>query len=327
MAYLNESDLITFDEVSEMSISANNTNPFRNLSNNTFASSSLLDIPIGENTTSTPLHGTNISNKNEFDQKLDKLINCFTKIASNTSDSSHKDIRHIDSFNGEGSELNVLSKLNIFIRDFDDFFCERNILDRDKICLVRQKLSGSAKSLINSSSPLTYNDIKYILFDAFGNVGMSQEDLLAELRNIKMRDNESFRQFSIRTLDLSGVVAHKLECLVNDKIVFEAFSKALLTKFQSYVYIQSQIKQAIKNRSPNLLIRELCDLIELDNTVFIKNEKKLNVKHNINKSVNLASGVRDIVTCGHCFRTGHVVKDCFYLKNMKCNFRNNRQNF
>lgn len=316
-------DLITFDEESRGSRS---TNPF-SADGYDSSNSSLIDMPIGEGATAVNVPPQNGDGETDFNRKLDKLINCLSKMATDKSDSGHKDIRHIDTFSGEGSELVVVSKLKTFVRDFDEFFYGRTLMERDKIALVRQKLSGAAKSFINTSLPYTYADLRHMLFDTFSNIHMSQEDLLSELRNTKMRDNETFRQYSIRTLDLANVVAFKLEGNVNDKIVFEALSKALLSKFQSYVHIQAQVMRALKDRSPYALIKELCELIETDNSVLIKNEKKLGSKAG-NKSVNYMSGSNDVrnIVCGHCFRVGHVVKDCYFLKNMT-SYRNQDQNF
>ena len=327
-------DLFTVDEDLW---SSRDTNPFRqsifdsragNISNET-SNEGALALP-------NPFSGYNYSrnnltynldsdDRNSFDIKLDKLIEKLSLVNPDKAEHSNRDIRHIDSFSGEGSEVVVVSKLKTFIRDFDDFFCDRNLTNRDKIALVRQKLTGSAKSLVNSAAPCTYLGLRKILIDTFGQLHMSQEELLVEMKNIKLREGETFRQFSIRALDLANVVAHKLECSLMDKIVFETFSKTLLSKFQPYVHVQAQIKSALLDRSPHILIRELCDLIELDSSVFMKVDKRSNKPQN--KNVNYCEmNQQTNITCGHCFRTGHVVKDCSFLKGMGGN-NNTDRNF
>lgn len=323
-----EADLFTVDE--DM-WSTQSTNPFRQSDNGSRAGDLINDdANLGAVALPNPFTDNNYDNvnsdRNNFDRKLDKLIEKLSLVNSDRAEYSNRDIRHIDSFSGEGSEVVVVSKLKTFTRDFDDFFYGRNLVDRDKVALVRQKLTGSAKSLINSAAPVTYLELKSILFDTFGQLHLSQEELIAEMRNVKLKEGESFRQYSIRVLDLANVVAYKLECSLMDKIIFEPFSKTLLSKFQPYVHVQAQIKRSLQNRSPHILIRELCDLIELDSSVFLKIDKRHNKPQNKNVYKCQMNQQNDVV-CGHCFRTGHVVKDCSYLKGMGGNSNSDDRNF
>ena len=297
-------DLITMDGASVSSTV--DTNPFRNgIANSIEISSS--DGAVGNS-------GVRNSGVETFENKMDSLISSLSKLGSRDEfGQCGRDIRHIDVFNGEGSELNVISKLRTLLADFDDFFSNRSLDDRDKLALVKQKLSGSAKSLVNSSRPHGYTELRDLLNENFGNVHMGQDELLAELKNLRVRERESFRQFCIRAMELADTIAYKLECGVSDKIIFDPFSKALLSKFEPFVTVQSQVKMSIKNRLPKNLVNELCELLETDSRIYIGSDKK---GAKVNKVINvIESKGTDQPICGHCFRAGHVVSGCNFLKN------------
>ena len=260
-----------------------------------------------------------------LEDKFEKLIHSLSKLTDRDDSTGSRDIRHIDMFSGEGNELSVVSRLNTYISDFDDFFNCRRLNDVDKIAFAKQKLSGPAKSLVNSSRPTTYKELRELLYETFGNVTMGQEDLLSELKRLRMKERESFRQYSIRLMELARVVGFKLECSVSDKIVFESLSKALLPKFEPYVNAQSQIKKAVKDRLPQTLIKELCDLIETDSGVFVGNEKKVNKNNNKNVMSLEVNNNREL--CGHCFRPGHRVSSCEFLQGASIDGHRKRENF
>ena len=253
-----------------------------------------------------------------FDNKLERLINAMTRLTDRDDVGGSKDIRHIDIFSGEGNELAVVSRLKTYVADFDDFFENRKFSENDKLAYAKQKLSGAAKSLINSSRPRSYLELRSLLYESFGQIHMGQEELLLELKGLRMREKEGFRQFSIRAIELARVVAFKLECSVSDKIVFDSFSKALLSKFEPYINVQSQIKTAVKERLPQFLVNELCELMETDVRVFIGNERKGTNGKGGNKSINSMNidKVSNNQLCGHCFREGHRVSNCEFLQNM-----------
>ena len=252
-----------------------------------------------------------------FDSKLERLINAMTRLTDRDDGGGNRDIRHIDVFSGEGSDLAVVSRLKTYVADFDDFFENRKLNENDKLAYAKQKLSGAAKSLINSSRPRTYMQLRTLLYDSFAQIHMGQEELLLELRNLKLKEKEGFRQFSIRVIELAKVVAFKLECSICDKIVFDSLSKALLSKFEPYVNVQSQVKRAVKDRLPQFLVNELCDLMETDSRVFIGNERKGNTVKGGTKNINVVNvNTNSNSLCGHCFREGHVVSNCELLQNM-----------
>ena len=316
-------DLISFDDDNVSFSSTFTTNPFIDWSwvsgEKSVVNASGDEgngVTGGEGGAIAGASGDNKGDKTNFDDKLDKLINSLSRLTDRDDGVGSRDIRHIDNFTGEGSELTVVSKLKTYVADFDDFFAFRKLNDNDKLAYAKQKLSGPAKSLVNSYRPRTYKELRTLLYDSFGNINMCQEDLLSELKGLRMKERESFRQYSIRLLDLARVVAFKLECSVSDKVVFESLSKALLSKFEPYVNVQSQIKRAVKDRLPQTLVNELCDLIETDSRVFVGNEKKNNKV--VSKNVNSMSVEVDVVQqlCGHCFRPGHRVSTCELLKNV-----------
>ena len=318
-------DLITWDNMSFSS--AVSTNPFEvevrgpnvDLLGDSFSQGGAVAV--------TGATRTGDNNNNEWESKIDTLINSLSKL-SNRDDGGQggRDIRHIDVFNGEGSDLTVVSKLKTYLADFDDFFFDRNLNDRDKLAFAKQKLSGCAKSLVNSARPKEFVALKNLLQENFGNVHMSQDELLSELRNLKVRERESFRQFCIRATELADVISCKLECGVSDKIIFDPFSKALLSKFEPFVIVQSQVKKAVKNRLPQLLINELCELLETDNRIYLGSDKKSN-KTGMKSINSIESKGTDQQACGHCFRPGHVVSTCDLLRNVNFCDGGQNQNF
>ena len=296
---------------------------------------------------STPLDLNNDRNANSNTNAYDvsALVNLINNIAGNQSYGSKYDIRHIDQFSGDGNDVGVVSKLNTFLCDFTDFFEGRDVKESDKIILVKQKLTGSAKVLINSQRPRTFIDVCSTLTHSFGKVKTDDDTLLSQLKGMKLRSNENFNQYVIRIIEFSKTVAHKLECHVNDRIIFNAVSKALLSNFEHHIASNAGVVKARQSTNVYLLINELSQLIELDADVLVDNKDKVKKvslvakdskdSSNSNNSDNVANnsgGASNLnpfspnfvynepnhysqVNCYSCGELGHISPNC---PNMIC---------
>ena len=298
------------------------------------------DFPINPNNVRSSTPRTGQSNDRD---NMDNIVKLLNNIALNNKIPEPRyDVRHIDNFNGEGSEVSVASKLVTFINDFEDYFNSRKINESDKIILIKQKLSGSAKILINSHRPKYFVEVKDILNEAFGKVQTDDETLLALLRNMKMKELESFNQYTIRVTDVAKTVATKLGCNVNDKYIFNAVSKALLSNFESHIASTAGVVTARKGQNINQLIRELYSLVQLDKDILLVKKsgraKKVNTVSKDNVSVKDSSSnpfyskndnvqQRQVncfscgqlghtspycpnMICGRCFQPGHLILNC-----------------
>ena len=281
-----------------------------------------VEIPVNlinlDNVASTK---TNVKEKEKTE--VDKLISSFGELVSklNTGLASGRvldrhDLRYVDAFSGEGREIQVFLKLKTFLNDLDDLFESREYPETEKLRLTRQKLSGSAKNLISSKRPSTFDELVAILKQTFGVIHADAESLLKDLKSLNIKDEEHFAQFAQRTNDFANVVALKMECSVSNKIIFEAFSSTLLACFEPYVVARSDVDNAMRLREPDNLINCLSELCVSNPKLFLPLQgNKVKIK-NINITKVGSKIQTPLLTCGYCFNKGHVVKDCQLLKNI-----------
>ena len=271
---------------SESLITVSETNPFRNLC------------------------GGNSSNSSSDSDLADVINNLNLTLKRNNT--TIKDVRHIDTFNGDGNNsLNVI-KLNNFLLDLDEFFLGRDLSENDKLIIAKQKISGPAKSLINSVRPINFLHLKDVLQSSFGTVQADYETLIQELKNCKINSNEQFQQYFIRVEERAKVLTYKLECGFENKAVFEPFAKTVLSNFPPHVSTQNEVLNAISCCNSTELYRQLDRILQFNPNILLRKPK--NINHKGNTQINS-------VTCANCYNRGHVVKDCNAVKRYNRFFR------
>ena len=281
-------------------------------------------VQIPENLMNFDNIDTNTVNTQENTQNdIGALISSFGELVSklNSGLSSGKvldrhDLRYVDTFSGEGKEIQVLLKLNTFLNDLDELFDSRTYPEIEKLRLTKQKLSGSAKSLISSKRPQTFNELVNILKQTFGVIHADAETLLRDLKCLNLKDEEHFAQFAQRANKFAEVVAMKMECSVSNKIIFEAFSNSLLACFEPYIITRSDIDDAIRRRDPEDLIKCLSDLRMTNPKLFLPAQGDRMKDKRVNMTKIGPKIQSPVLTCGYCFNKGHVVKDCQMLKHI-----------
>ena len=235
---------------------------------------------------------------------VDRLINALQNIPFGGNNDVIKDIRHIDSFSGSGDEIVVVAKLKTLFNDFDEFFNLRSLPENQKIILLKQKLTGQAKDLINHHRPSSYASAKLLLTKSFGTINLNSEKVLEILKSLKLKPNEKLRQFVMRLIQCAEIVADKLECSIQNKIIFDVLTKTFLSNFEPYVAIQTNVITAKNNRDFDNLTNIVLDLAE-SNPEIIKNKAKSNI--------NNESNSRKQIICDHCHKAGHSRTFCYAL--------------
>ena len=235
-----------------------------------------------------------------------QLAGAINSLVNNSNSNFIKDVRHIEQFTGEGDDVTQVLKLNIFLSEIEEFFKSRNLSQSDKLIIVKQKLSGPAKTAMHSFQPKNYEHIKFALLDIYGSVQTSHEVLLSKLKNMSRKPNENFKQYCYRVRDYATVVASKLECDISDLIIFDPLSKCILSNFNVNLRTQGNVKQSIKNRSFQNLIDELFDIIDVSPEILICSKPDTNKPNNVNNQYF----DKQMKICANCGIKGHVVKDC-----------------
>lgn len=232
-----------------------------------------------------------------------------------------KDIRHIENFTGDGERITVVIKLNQFLYDFSEYFANRNISNNDKCLIVKQKLSGSAKVLINSLRPDSLSSLTDSLINSFGIDQISYDTIINQLKSTNVRTNESFQQFYIRLKDIANLLTIKLNTHFSNVCIFEPFSKSILAKFPAFISVQSDVLRACKNLNIDALYFTLSNILLVNPSLWNQNKNEVNNKPN--KSQNPSHSVvrNSHVTCANCWNPGHVVKECNALKHNNQFFR------
>lgn len=250
------------------------------------------------------------SSQNSSD--VDRLIGALSNIPFGNNNDVIKDIRHIDSFNGHGDEIVVIAKLKTLFHDFDEFFNLRSLPESQKIILLKQKLTGQAKELINHHRPTSYSGARLLLTKSFGEISLDSEKVLDILKSMKLKPNEKLKQFVMRLSQCAEIVADKLECTIQNKIIFDSLAKTFLSNFQPYVSIQTNIMAAKVNRDFETLTDVVLDLAE-SNPEIIKSRPNLNKNENRPNTNNTQVKRKDLV-CEHCHKNGHTKAFCYALK-------------
>ena len=188
-----------------------------------------------------------------------------------------------------------------------DYFYERNLSNKDKVIIAKQKLSGAAKQLINSLRPDSFDELETHLYSSFGQITCSYETLASEMKSSKLKSNETFQNFYLRMKDIAHVLALKLNCSLSNLSVFEPFSKAILSKFPDYISSQQEIINACKNCDSNNLFTLLTDIIQHNPLMW--NNSNNNCDNRPKTETNPFKMVSNVI-CANCYKPGHVVKNC-----------------
>ena len=228
------------------------------------------------------------------------IVNAIENLQTTLTATKVNDLRHVETFSGDNKNTENILKLKYLLLDLNEYFNSRCLSEVDKILIAKQKLTGSAKQLINQMRPETFLELETCLYSSFGIINNSYESLVSELKSCNVRNNESFQQFYLRIKDIATVLSIKLNCNLSNLSVFEPLSKALLNKLPSHISTQSEIISACQNRDIHSLYTCISNIIRFNPEVW---------KHE-SKPTNPFKKVSNVVTCGNCYKPGHVVKDC-----------------
>ena len=261
-----------------------------------------------------------------IDDKITRLVEAVEKVVVSKSefDDGKVDLRHVECFSGEGESSSVAINLKNFLQELEDTFIERNLTERQKLILAKQKLLKTARSTIIAQRPESFKDLVVVLNENFGGANDPHDGLLEQLKNYIIFPNQNFTQFAFKAKELAQLVASRLECDVKSKIIFDALAKGLLSNFKEHISTQSEVKVAIKEKDPDKLISTLKELTRTDPKCLIRAGA-----HNVNKigqfkspkpkkKTDCDSGTpkndqaveESILKCQLCNTTGHLAPSC-----------------
>lgn len=234
----------------------------------------------------------NYDTQNDLKQtnnSINKLVGAINNLVLNnnypnsTSNIDKIDIRHIDSFNGEGNPINVSLKLKTFLADIEEISYERHVTEHQMLLLAKKKLDGPAKSLVTSHRPTSYSDLVTLLNKSFSFKDGPHEEVLDQLKTLKLQPTQNFIQLVTKAKDLANLAANKLACSTSNRMIFDAFAKGLLSNFAPFVKVQGKVTDALTSRDCDKLIDVLHNLLILDDSILIKDES-INIAHFKNKN-------------------------------------------
>ena len=272
---------ITLDSVSESAsyASGHSTNPFLGQS-----------VPLQA---SSPVGLPSVQN---FDRVV-RALSDFTLFGQNSNN-----VDHIEKFNGEGMDFTVASKLKIFIADFHEFFLGRNLEENNKIILLKKRLSGKARHLIDFHRPTTFTSAKILLEKSFSLIHLDQPKLLSMLTSIKFNKDDKVQEFALRLQECAEVMADQLELSLNSKSIFDPLSQTFLRAFEPYLAVHNDVSYANSQRNFPLLVDTVIELLN-HNPNLLKNPPSTVSRVHENKNRENE--------CSYCKWRGHNENTCW----------------